>query len=148
MKLFSKDYIQQKKDELVADEEKWSQFRNACILIVFGFTSLLMSVVNFFYSSGELHMDHAGLFPCLPDRPAPAQEEGLFREGGAGDLCRRNNGGFHLLHHIGDPRGLQRAVDGDGTLLRTADVRVPHRNAFVPADVPFAHLFLLDADRQ
>lgn len=68
MKLFSKDYIQQKKDELVADEEKWSQFRNACILIVFGFTSLLMSVVNFFTHQGSFTWITLGFsLACLID---------------------------------------------------------------------------------
>nr|WP_316614587.1 GGDEF domain-containing protein [uncultured Ruminococcus sp.] len=68
MKLFSKDYIQQKKNELVADEEKWSQFRNACILIVFGFTSLLMSVVNFFTHQGSFTWITLGFsLACLID---------------------------------------------------------------------------------
>lgn len=54
MKLFSKEFIRQKKEDLVSDEEKWRYFQNACIFILLGATSFVMSIVNIFTHKGEL----------------------------------------------------------------------------------------------
>lgn len=53
MKIFSKDFYRQKKEELLADETKWKLFQNACIFAVVGFTSLVMSIVNIFTHQGS-----------------------------------------------------------------------------------------------
>ena len=53
MKIFSKDFYRQKKEELLADETKWKLFQNACIFAVMGFTSLVMSIVNIFTHQGS-----------------------------------------------------------------------------------------------
>lgn len=53
MKIFSKDFYRQKKEELLADETKWNLFQNACIFAVMGFTSLVMSIVNIFTHQGS-----------------------------------------------------------------------------------------------
>ncbi len=47
MKLLSKDYISQKKNELVNNEIKWKLFQNASIYVLVGLTSLVMTVINF-----------------------------------------------------------------------------------------------------
>ncbi len=52
MKIFSKEYYHQKMNALVADEEKWSLFQNACVILMFGVTSLVMTVVNLITQQG------------------------------------------------------------------------------------------------
>lgn len=52
MKIFSKEYYLQKKNALVADEEKWSLFQNACVILMFGVTSLIMTVINLITQQG------------------------------------------------------------------------------------------------
>lgn len=54
MKIFSKEYYLQKMNALVADEEKWSLFQNACVILMFGVTSLVMTVVNLITQQGFL----------------------------------------------------------------------------------------------
>lgn len=52
MKLLSIEKYLKKKNKLVADEPGWKLFRDACIFVMLGLTSLLMSVVNFFTHKG------------------------------------------------------------------------------------------------
>lgn len=52
MKMLSKDFYRQKMKALVDNEESWKHFQNACILVLFGLISLVMTVVNAFTHQG------------------------------------------------------------------------------------------------
>lgn len=54
MRILSRDYLTARKNALVNDEETWKLFRSACIIILMGVTSLLMTVVNLCTVQGSL----------------------------------------------------------------------------------------------
>ena len=54
MKILPKEYIQQKKEELIADEVRWKRFQDVCIFVIFGLTSLLMFTLNYFTRQGAV----------------------------------------------------------------------------------------------
>lgn len=53
MRFPSKEYYTKKKNYLVNDETRWKQFQNACIIVLLGSTSLVMSVFNLFTDQGS-----------------------------------------------------------------------------------------------
>ena len=52
MKMLKKEFYRQKMKSLVENEEKWVFFQNACIFVLFGMISLIMSIVNAFTDQG------------------------------------------------------------------------------------------------
>ena len=48
MNLFAKANLQQKLEKTIIDEKKWALFQKACVFIVLGSASAVMTVINFF----------------------------------------------------------------------------------------------------